>query len=249
MAKLYSFSLILLFSFALLVLILLFFISAPYGKFLRKGWGKTIPARWAWMLMESPSPVLMTYFFLASNQKSLPQCFFIFFWLSHYVYRTFIYPFAQSGMGKPYPIVVATMAFIFNCFNGFVNGFGVFNHIGYSFDWFMTWQFRAGVLLFIFGFIINKIADRKFSNFRKANPGNYTLPEGWLFNYISCPHYFGEIIEWAGWAIMTWSLPGLAFSVFTFANLFPRAVSSHKWYKENFPDYPSGRKAIIPFIV
>jgi ABC-type transport system involved in cytochrome c biogenesis permease subunit len=48
---------------------------------------------------------------------------------------------------------------------------------------------------------------------------------------------------------MTWSLPGLAFFVFTFANLFPRAVSSHKWYREHFQEYPKKRKSIIPFIV
>ncbi|MBA4323400.1 MAG: 3-oxo-5-alpha-steroid 4-dehydrogenase, partial [Odoribacter sp.] len=115
--------------------------------------------------------------------------------------------------------------------------------------WIMTWQFLAGILLFITGFIINKTADEKLRKLRKANANEYLLPRGWLFKYISCPHYFGEIIEWAGWAVLTWSLPGLAFSVFTFANLFPRAIASHKWYKANFPDYPGERKAVIPFVI
>jgi len=75
------------------------------------------------------------------------------------------------------------------------------------------------------------------------------IPRGWLFEYISCPHYFGELLEWAGWALMTWSVSGLAFFVFTFANLFPRAVASHRWYRKQFPDYPSKRKAVIPFII
>jgi len=48
---------------------------------------------------------------------------------------------------------------------------------------------------------------------------------------------------------MTWSLPGLAFFVFTFANLFPRAIRAHKWYRAKFPDYPKDRKAVVPFIV
>ena len=249
MVKIYSISLIFIFAFAVLIFVLLFFISAPYGKFLRKGWGYTISAKWAWMGMELPSPVLMTYFFLTSFQKSLPQYIFIIFWLSHYIHRTFLYPFVQSGREKPYPFILVTMAFVFNCLNGFVNGFGIFHNTLYAFSWFMTWRFLVGALLFILGFVINKSADESLRNLRKANPVAYLLPSGGLFNYISCPHYFGEMIEWAGWAVMTWSLPGLAFSGFTFANLFPRAISSHKWYKTNFPEYPPKRKAIIPFFI
>jgi 3-oxo-5-alpha-steroid 4-dehydrogenase 1 len=249
MDKIYSLSLILIFALAVLVLILLFYIPAPYGKFLRKGWGSTIHAKWAWMLMEFPSPALMIYFFITSFQKSLPQYIFIIFWLSHYIDRTFIYPFTQSGRDKPYPFVIVIMAFIFNYFNGFVNGYGVFNYSFYSVSWLISWQFNSGASLFIIGFIINKSADQRLRNLRRASPVEYVVPKGWLFNYISSPHYFGEIIEWVGWAVMTWSLPGLAFAVFTFANLFPRAISSHKWYKENFPEYPIRRKALIPFII
>lgn len=249
MLLLYNFSLHLIFGFAVVVFMLLFSIQAPYGKFLRKGWGPSIPAKWAWMLMEFPSPVLMTYFFLTSCQKILPLYFFIIIWLLHYIHRTFIYPFTQSGGGKPYPLIIVSMAFFFNCLNGFVNGFGIFHATMYSFSWIMTRKFMAGIILFIIGFIINKTADEKLRKLRKTNPGEYLIPQGWLFKYISCPHYFGEIIEWAGWAVMTWSVPGLAFSVFTFANLFPRAIASHKWYRSNFPDYPKARKAIIPFIV
>ena len=39
---------------------------------------------------------------------------------------------------------------------------------------------------------------------------------------------------------------GLAFCVFTAANLIPRALSNHRWYRENFPDYPANRRALIP---
>jgi len=74
------------------------------------------------------------------------------------------------------------------------------------------------------------------------------IPHRGLFKYISCPNYFGEILEWTGWAIATWSIPGLAFAVFTFANLAPRAFSNHNWYKEKFSNYPEKRKALIPFI-
>lgn len=249
MIETYNISLILIFSFAVLVFILLFFISAPYGKFFRKGWGPLIRSKWAWMVMESPSPILMTFFFLTSGNKSFPQVIFICLWLSHYVYRAFIYPFRQSGKEKSYPVLLVIMAFTFNCLNGLVNGYGVFHLYSYNVTDLLKWQFITGLLIFATGFIINKISDEKLRNLRRLNPDEYMIPEGWLFKYISNPHYFGEIIEWAGWAVMTWSLPGLAFAVFTFANLFPRAVTSHKWYKNTFHDYPQKRKAIIPLII
>ncbi len=249
MELIYKYSVILIFALAAIVFILLFFISAPYGKFLRSGWGPVIKTKWAWMIMEFPSPALMILFFLLSGRMHMIQTIFLVLWVSHYLHRTFIYPFSQSGREKSYPVILVLMAILFNCLNGFVNGYGIFKLHYYTFSWLMTWKFLIGFILFITGFIINKIADEKLRRLRKENQGEYVIPNGWLFRYISSPHYFGEIIEWTGWAVMTWSLPGLAFAVFTFANLFPRAISSHKWYKEKFPDYPAKRKAVIPFIV
>lgn len=245
----YKSSLIIIFSFAILVFILLFSISAPYGKFSRRGWGPAIKSRWAWMIMELPSPVMMVLFFLTSSRNNLVQYIFIFLWLAHYLHRTFIYPFTRSGGEKPYPEILVAMAFIFNCLNGFVNGNCVFHLKNYSVSWICSWQFITGIILFVTGYVINKTADEKLRNLRLRSRDEYVIPEGWLFSYISSPHYFGEIIEWAGWALMTWSLSGLAFFVFTFANLFPRAISSHQWYKTHFPVYPGNRKAIIPFII
>lgn len=248
METFYRISLILIFSFAIIVFVLLFFVSAPYGKFSRKGWGPAIKSKWAWMIMEFPSPSIILIFFILSDNKNIPQVIFLCLWMGHYLYRTFLYPFRQSGKEKAYPVIILLMAFIFNCFNGFVNGYGIFHIYSYSNSYMIDWQFIAGLLLFIAGFIINKVSDEKLRRLRMMNADEYIIPHGWLFNYISNPHYFGEIIEWTGWALMTWSLPGLAFLVFTFANLYPRAVATHRFYINHFPDYPAGRKAIIPFL-
>lgn len=245
----YRDSLILIFGSAIFIFILLFFISAPYGKFLRKGWGPAVKTKWAWMMMEFLSPTLITLFFILSDNKNIVMILFVVVWLLHYVHRAFIYPFSQSGRNKPYPLVVVSMAIIFNFFNGFVNGYGVFYLKEYPVIWLLSWQFILGMILFITGFIINKISDEKLRTLRSQNGQDYVIPQGWLFKYISCPHYFGELLEWGGWAVMTWSVPGLAFFIFTFANLFPRAVRTHKWYREHFTEYPKKRKAIVPFII
>jgi 3-oxo-5-alpha-steroid 4-dehydrogenase 1 len=249
MFNFYKFSLILIFSAAVFIFVMLFFISAPYGKFLRKGWGPSVKTKWAWLIMEFLSPALITLFFILSEKKNIVHVLFVVVWLMHYVHRTFIYPFRQSGRDKPYPIIIVLMALIFNFFNGFVNGYCVFVLKDYPVSWLLSWQFITGIILFIAGYIINKTADEKLRLLKSQNGQDYVIPRGWLFNYISSPHYFGELLEWAGWAVMTWSVSGLAFFIFTFANLFPRALSSHDWYKEHFQDYPSKRKAVIPFIL
>lgn len=249
MIAVYKTFLISLFLFALGAFVILFFVSAPYGRFQRKGWGASLKSKLAWMIMEFPSPAMMMAFFITSEHKSLPQVIFILVWLAHYVHRTFIYPFVKSGRNKQFPVVLVLMAFLFNILNGTVNGYGIFHLGNYDVSWLKSWQFILGILLFATGFYINKKADGKLKRLRKGTDSGYQVPRGWLFSYISCPHYFGEIIEWLGWAVMTFSPAGVAFFVFTFANLFPRAISSHKWYKQNFPEYPVRRKAIFPFII
>jgi hypothetical protein len=249
MDSLYNYSVFLILGFALLVFVVLFFVPAPYGKFSRKGWGFTVSSKWAWMIMEFPSPALMTILFFISLPQSLPQTIFLAAWLAHYLIRTFIYPFRQSGKQKQFPVLIAAMALIFNCLNGFANGYGIFRQGYYDHAWLWSWQFISGIIIFLAGFIVNKKADEKLRTLKGKYEAGYVIPQGWLFEYVSCPHYLGEITEWAGWALMTWSLPGLAFFIFTSANLFPRALLTHKWYRSEFPGYPPARKAVIPFII
>jgi len=56
----------------------------------------------------------------------------------------------------------------------------------------------------------------------------YFLVLGFLFNFVSCANYFGEVVEWIGYALATYNIAGLSFAVFTFANLVPRALKHHQ---------------------
>ncbi len=101
-------------------------------------------------------------------------------------------------------------------------------------------------MIFVAGFVINRGADAALRRLRQPGDGGYRVPRGGLYRWISCPNYLGEILVWCGWALATWSLPGLAFALFTAANLAPRARAHHRWYREHFPDYPAERKALVP---
>ena len=104
------------------------------------------------------------------------------------------------------------------------------------------------VLLFAAGLTLNARSDRTLRLLRRSG-GGYRIPQGGGFRYVSSPNYLGEMIEWTGWAIATWSLAGTAFALYTFANLAPRAFANHRWYRETFPDYPPERRALLPFVL
>ena len=104
----------------------------------------------------------------------------------------------------------------------------------------------AGTTLFAVGLFITVQSDTILRSLRTPGDSQYRIPQGGFFRWVSCPNYFGELLEWTGWALLTWSLPGLVFAAWTAANLIPRALSHHRWYRQTFPEYPAGRKAVIP---
>jgi protein-S-isoprenylcysteine O-methyltransferase Ste14 len=229
----------------------LFFISAPYGRHTRRGWGPSLPNWLGWLLMESISTmVIVVMFMIGSAPRTAATITFLLMWEVHYIQRSFIYPFLLRDGQKKMPLAIPLMAMVFNLGNGYINGRYLFHFSDnrYDADWLLTQRFMIGMVLFIAGFIINRMADNTLRGLRQPGETGYKIPHGGLYRYISCPNYFGEIVEWIGWAVATWSLPGLAFAVWTFANLVPRAQANHKWYHEHFDEYPHERKALIPWV-
>ena len=227
--------------------ILLQFVTAPYGRHVKKGWGPEVSNKLGWIIMEAPSFLIILYFYLSSEQ-SLYAGLLSILWLIHYLNRTFIYPFRIRTKGKKMPLIIVGSAIFFNCINAGLNGYFLANFESYSQDSFYQWNFIFGLLLFISGFIINQKSDHILIRLRKPGETNYKIPTGFLFKYISCPNLFGELVQWTGFVIMAWNLPALSFLVWTAANLIPRALGHHKWYKNHFPSYPKNRKIMIPKI-
>lgn len=79
----------------------------------------------------------------------------------------------------------------------------------------------------------------------------YFLPKGFAFEYVSSPHFLGELIMYAGLVILTKFNPNLLSIFITMiVNQIFSALLTHDWYKQKFgKNYPKNRKAIIPFIL
>ena len=224
-------------------------IVAPYGRHVSAKWGFLVNSRLAWVVMESPVLLMVIYFvYLNSIRIGYVEWLLIFLFCAHYFHRIFIYPLRIHVGGGKVPLGIMLLAIIFNMMNGYLIGYYLTKFATYNLSWFYSMPFIIGGLLFAAGAFINWRADSMLINLRKGGFKGYKVPRGFLFGKISCPNHFGEMIEWTGYALMSFSLPALAFSVWTFANLIPRAIAHHKWYKEKFSDYPSERKAFLPGI-
>ena len=109
-------------------------------------------------------------------------------------------------------------------------------------------SFIAGTLLFFFGMLVNWHSDYVIRHLRKPGDTRHYLPQKGMYRYVTSANYFGEIIEWAGWAILTCSLSGLVFLWWTIANLVPRAHALWRRYREEFGDAVGEKKRVFPFL-
>lgn len=230
-----------------LIVLIAFKIRAPYGRHANEKWGSMIDNRWGWFLMELPAflicPLLAIF---GPSEKDSVEWLLIGLWSLHYFNRTIIFPLRLKTTGKKMPIVIIFSAVFFNGINGFLNGYFI-GYMDFQGGEILSINVILGLMLFAGGMVINQLTDSKLIALRKEQKG-YQIPRKWLFEFISCPNHFGEIIEWAGFVIIAWSLPALTFMIWTFSNLLPRALNHHEWYRENFEEYPTKRKAVIPWL-
>lgn len=202
--------------------------------------------------MELPSLLIMSYFLFSGSQSFHSYVWILFVcWIIHYVNRTIVFPLRIKSTPKKIPLVIVCSALFFNFVNAGINGYylaELSTPSAYSESWIYGLNFQLGVLLFFLGMYINWKSDHMLINLRKDGDTGYQIPRGFLFEFISSPNLFGEIIEWSGFALMAWNLPALSFMIWTLANLVPRAKNHQDWYLSHFKDYPKERKILFPFI-
>ncbi len=229
-------------------LVALIFVSAPYGKHSRPGWGPQMNSKLAWAIMETAAVLAPLAIFFASGNRSAGAIFLICLWEMHYLYRSYIYSALQRGSKRSFPVVLAAAAFIFNTNNGVIIGYDLFAKGKSDSFTLKSLQCAIGLALFLGGFALHVVSDAAIRSLRSGGETGYKIPRGGMFRLVSNPNYLGEIAQWIGFALMTRSAATWAFAFFTFCNIFPRAISNHRWYRERFPDYPAERKIIVPFI-
>ena len=214
----------------------------------------TIDKRTGWIILETPVLITVVYFYLAGLESSGEamnwSALFVAAFFLHYFHRALIYPYRIKVQGKRMSVLIMLCAMSFYIINGYIIGyyFGAFG--AYEASWLSDPRFIIGMALFVSGMAINIHSDNLLINLRKPGETEYKLPRGGFFRWVSCPNYFGEMVEWIGFAIMSWSVVGLVFSLWIALPLMAQGYNAHRWYRQQFSaDYPAQRKAIIPYLL
>ncbi|XP_068423244.1 3-oxo-5-alpha-steroid 4-dehydrogenase 2b isoform X2 [Clinocottus analis] len=223
-------------------------IQTSYGRHMGlRPPGRTVPARRAWFLQEMPAllaPLLLTL--TGHRASSAGKYLLLGTFCTHYFQRVFVY--SALTRGTPFPLSMMVAAAVFCSLNGLLQGHYLLHCAQLDDGWSADYRYKTGLLLFYMGMAINVHSDYILRNLRKPGEVVYKIPTGGLFEYVSGANYLGEIVEWFGYAVATWSLPALSFAMFSLCFIGPRAYHHHRFYQEKFKDYPKLRKALIPFI-
>lgn len=112
----------------------------------------------------------------------------------------------------------------------------------------------CGIGLFFIGNAVQAHSHVLLRRLREKNKSEkrYFIPEGGLFNYVSSPHYFGELILYLGLLLISNVSEVGPIILFTFVavTMISQSVKVHKWYNYKFKEeYPLERKAIIPYVL
>ena len=150
------------------------------------------------------------------------------------------------------PIAIILMGVTFNVVNGILLGKGLFSFPPSSFNegtaFFLRPLSLFGIAAFFLGMGINLHSDHVIRHLRKPGDTNHYLPSKGLYRYVTSANYFGELIEWIGFALFTTIPAAWVFVIWTAANLIPRSAAIHKCYRTEFGAAVRKRKSIIPFI-
>lgn len=220
----------------------------PYGRYAQPDQNRSMAAKPAWLLFESPQLwAFAVTFWVTVQSPGAPAIVLFALWESHYIYRAVVYPIQRNDRGKQFPISAIVFGMLINIVMGFANGYAVAHvqHLMGS-GWFTDPRFIIGLIIAVSGWLVNFQTDQILVRLRSDGSTGYSIPYGGAFRWVSAPNYLGEILLWTGWALMSWTVAGLLFAIFTVSNLLPRALSHHEWYQRKFPDYPRKRRAIIP---
>ena len=238
---------------AVVVFVSLFFVDAGYGKFYQPKWGPSVDNRLGWMLMEAPVFIAMLLLWWFSDRRDdVVRLVFLLLFEAHYFHRSFIFPLQIRGRSRM-PLSIILMGVLFNTLNALMQGGWIFYLSApdrYPASWLTSPAFLCGTALFLFGMVVNIRSDSIIRHLRVPGDTAHYLPKGGMFRYVTSANYFGEFIEWTGFAILTWSWSGAVFALWTFANLAPRAARIYDMYAREFPDELDTHKTkrMIPFI-
>ena len=166
------------------VFVCLYFVNAGYGKFRSNKWGWSIGNKWGWMLMECPALLPMAYLWATASDTQLWPVVFALLYMTHYVYRTLIFPFLLKGKSRM-PVCIIGMGMAFNLMNSLLLGSSIFLFPSQEYAHAAEYALRPatwiGIALFVGGAWLHIKSDSIIRHLRKPGDTRHYLPQGCMY--------------------------------------------------------------------
>nr|XP_020459132.1 polyprenol reductase isoform X2 [Monopterus albus] len=120
----------------------------------------------------------------------------------------------------------------------------------------LDWFHVAGVALFTGASLLQHQSMVLLARLRTGKSGTvetlaHRVPRGGLFELVSCPHYFSELLIYVSLSLVFGGL-SLTWWIVVLYVLFSQALAAqlcHDFYISKYESYPKHRKAYIPFVL
>jgi len=113
-----------------------------------------------------------------------------------------------------------------------------------------SWHLYLGFPWFCTFMLLNFMCHMRLKYMRPKGTNDFVIPHGGLFEYITCPNYFCEIMTWFGFNILTGFTPaGVAFNIVGTLQMLQWARQRRdKFIKLFGSKWPKNRYVLFPFI-
>eukprot|EP01065_Artemidia_motanka_P013857 TRINITY_DN1780_c1_g1_i1.p2 TRINITY_DN1780_c1_g1~~TRINITY_DN1780_c1_g1_i1.p2 ORF type:complete len:296 (+),score=49.29 TRINITY_DN1780_c1_g1_i1:32-889(+) len=226
----------------------------PYGRYAGTGvlglGGVTANNQLCWIMQEAPAFVAAAWALCYHPSRSVVGTALLCLFAAHYFQRSFVFPLLMRGR-KPTAFYVYLCAAGYCGFNGHLMSLALLNmEVGPGRVY--EPSFMVGVLMFAVGMYVNIDADQHLRTLRSdPKDTSYHIPRRGMFRWVSGANFFGEILEWGGFALAAQHPAATAFFLTVAGNIGPRALSHHKWYIDKFGEKYTAlnRRALIPYVL
>jgi len=191
--------------------------------------------------------IIPVYGAKASTPLNMSQKVAFLLWMTHYTKRLletlFVHEFGTLTMP------------VFNLFKNCLYYWGFAAGVGYNVNIpnekeLASWHLIIGFPWFCIFMVLNFICHLRLKYMRRPGSNDFVIPHGGLFEYITCPNYFCEIMTWVGFNILTGFTPaGIAFNICGTLQMIQWATQRRdKFIKLFGSKWPKKRWVLFPFI-
>jgi very-long-chain enoyl-CoA reductase len=209
-----------------------------------------LPTYWNTVVSYLGPPVVFSYFMIVTENLDLVKVLSALLIYAHFFRRIYegIWVFKWGRAYLPAFDLVGVSLYYW-ILNGYLIGNSIFSSDFSKLN--LVDLIRITVFTFVFFFCeySNCKCHLYLAELKQTNNGQRAIPQYGIYKYVSCAHYFWELMSWVSFGIVTTTFTSYLFVIFSFVSMSFMAWDKHSALKKYFGErYPKDKKSFIPFL-